>query len=111
MHGVMQDVFFRSCDAAIRFRLIYLRRAARRKHPSNDASTATVPCCYLYLHRCTALSIGHNISMAAFGGTAPMMATGLLQGTRDIASPSALLTISAALTAAGALLLQRWRIR
>lgn len=61
--------------------------------------------------RCTGLSIGHNISMAVFGGTAPMMATALLQGTGDIASPAALLIVSAALTAVGALQLRRWRIR
>ncbi|GLC40924.1 hypothetical protein PLESTB_000966300 [Pleodorina starrii] len=77
--------------------------------------TGALPATFVALfpaeYRCTGLSIGHNISMAAFGGTAPMMATGLLQGTRDIASPSALLTISAALTAVGALLLRRWRIR
>ncbi|GIL59814.1 hypothetical protein Vafri_14542 [Volvox africanus] len=77
--------------------------------------TGALPATFVALfpseYRCTGLSIGHNISMAAFGGTAPMMATGLLQGTKDIASPSALLTISATLTAAGALLLRRWKIR
>ncbi len=61
--------------------------------------------------RCTGLSIGHNISMAVFGGTAPMMATALLQGTGDIASPAALLIVAAALTAVGALQLRRWKIR
>ncbi|GFR43372.1 hypothetical protein Agub_g4444 [Astrephomene gubernaculifera] len=61
--------------------------------------------------RCTGLSIGHNISMAAFGGTAPLAATALLRGTRDVASPAALLVVGAALSAGGALLLRRWKIR
>ncbi|KXZ52077.1 hypothetical protein GPECTOR_10g1100 [Gonium pectorale] len=77
--------------------------------------TGALPATFVALfpteYRCTGLSIGHNLSMAAFGGTAPMMATGLLQGTKDIASPSALLIISAALTAVGALMLRRWKIR
>ncbi|KAG2502082.1 hypothetical protein HYH03_000574 [Edaphochlamys debaryana] len=77
--------------------------------------TGALPATFVALfpseYRCTGLSIGHNLSMAAFGGTAPIMATGLLQGTGDAASPSALLIIGAALTAVGALLLRRFRIR
>ncbi|KAG2439417.1 hypothetical protein HXX76_004774 [Chlamydomonas incerta] len=77
--------------------------------------TGALPATFVALfpaeYRCTGLSIGHNLSMAAFGGTAPIMATGLLRGTGDIASPAALLIIAAAMTAAGALMLKRWRIR
>lgn len=75
------------------------------------ALPATLVALFPTEYRCTGLSIGHNISMAVFGGTAPMMATALLQGTGDIASPAALLIVSAALTAVGALQLRRWRIR
>lgn len=49
--------------------------------------------------------------MAAFGGTAPIMATAIMRSTGDIASPAALLIVSAALSAAGALLLKRWRVK
>lgn len=78
---------------------------------SHNRPLGPSPLCCPHARRCTGLSIGHNLSMAAFGGTAPIMATGLLRGTGDIASPAALLIIAAAMTAAGALMLKRWRIR
>ncbi|MEW5303631.1 MAG: hypothetical protein WDW36_006304 [Sanguina aurantia] len=60
--------------------------------------------------RCTGLSLGHNLSMTVFGGTAPLLATGLLKGTGDLASPAALLIIAASLTCVGALLLRKFGI-
>lgn len=38
--------------------------------------------------RFSGLSIGHNLSMALFGGTAPMVATHLINTTQDLASPA-----------------------
>ena len=52
--------------------------------------------------RFSGLSISHNLSMAIFGGTAPLCATYLLQSTGDLASPSYLL-IGAAIVCIAAL--------
>lgn len=41
--------------------------------------------------RFTGLSVSHNIGMALFGGSAPLLATGLIQLTQDIAAPGFLL--------------------
>lgn len=41
--------------------------------------------------RFTGLSVSHNISMALFGGSAPLLATGLIEITQDIAAPGFLL--------------------
>lgn len=41
--------------------------------------------------RCSGLSIGHNISMAVFGGGAPFVATHLVHYTGNLASPAYLL--------------------
>lgn len=41
--------------------------------------------------RCSGLSIGHNISMAIFGGSAPFLATHLIQYTNNMSSPAFLL--------------------
>lgn len=48
--------------------------------------------------RCSGLSIGHNISMAIFGGSAPLLATELIQGTGNIASPAFLLIAASVLS-------------
>ncbi len=48
--------------------------------------------------RCTGLSVGHNISMAIFGGSAPLVATELIQSTNNIAAPAFLLIAAAALS-------------
>jgi MHS family proline/betaine transporter-like MFS transporter len=48
--------------------------------------------------RCSGLSIGHNLSMAIFGGSAPLLATELIQGTHNIASPAFLLIAASALS-------------
>lgn len=48
--------------------------------------------------RCSGLSIGHNISMAIFGGSAPLLATELIQGTQNIAAPAFLLIAASALS-------------
>ncbi len=47
------------------------------------------------------LSIGHNISMAVFGGTAPIVATALMRHTSDLASPAAMMIVAAVLSIAG----------
>ncbi|KAJ9520048.1 hypothetical protein QJQ45_029983 [Haematococcus lacustris] len=60
--------------------------------------------------RCTGVSVGHNLSMAAFGGTAPLMATGLLSATHDIASPAALMAAAACLSIAGLALMRRQHV-
>ncbi len=41
--------------------------------------------------RCSGLSIGHNISMAIFGGGAPFLAANLIEYTGNLASPAYLL--------------------
>lgn len=41
--------------------------------------------------RCSGLSIGHNISMAIFGGGAPFLATAIIEQTNNLASPAYLL--------------------
>ncbi|MGD0465283.1 MAG: MFS transporter [Gammaproteobacteria bacterium] len=49
--------------------------------------------------RCSGISIAHNISMACFGGTAPLAATYLIQQTEhDLLSPSYLLIIGAVIS-------------
>lgn len=46
--------------------------------------------------RCSGISVAHNISMACFGGTAPLMATYIIQKTNNnLLSPSYLLIIGA----------------
>lgn len=48
--------------------------------------------------RCSGLSIGHNISMAIFGGGAPFFATHLIQYTGNLASPAYLLIAASLLS-------------
>lgn len=48
--------------------------------------------------RCSGLSIGHNISMAIFGGGAPFLATKLIQGSESLTSPAYLLIAAAFLS-------------
>lgn len=48
--------------------------------------------------RFSGLSIGHNISMAIFGGGAPILATHLIQSTGDLSSPAYLLIGASAMS-------------
>ncbi len=48
--------------------------------------------------RCSGLSIGHNISMAIFGGGAPFLATHLIQFTDNLAAPAYMLIIASVLS-------------
>ena len=54
------------------------------------------------------LSLGHNISMAAFGGTAPIIATALIKGTGSMMAPAGMLVVAGALSAVGAWLTRHW---
>lgn len=45
--------------------------------------------------RFTGLSVSHNISMALFGGSAPLLASSLIRMTNDIAAPGFLLMVAA----------------
>jgi len=45
--------------------------------------------------RFTGLSVSHNISMALFGGSAPLLATTLIAAMGDIAAPGILLSLAA----------------
>ncbi len=51
--------------------------------------------------RCTGLSFSHNLAMALFGGTAPMMAMYFIQQTGNLAIPGAYLAIAAAVSFIG----------
>jgi MFS transporter, MHS family, proline/betaine transporter len=57
--------------------------------------------------RFSGLSLAHNISMAVFGGSAPLLATYLIRSTGNLNSPAWLLGGSAILTIIGLLLLSR----
>lgn len=57
--------------------------------------------------RCTGLSIGHNLSMALFGGTAPFIATAMIKGTHNTAAPAGLMIIGAAISLGGLYLCTR----
>lgn len=58
--------------------------------------------------RCTGISVGHNLSMALFGGTAPMAATALLRVTHDDAAiPGVLLVLGAVLSSVGVVMARR----
>ncbi len=48
--------------------------------------------------RCSGLSIGHNISMAIFGGGAPFLATHLIQTTDNLVAPAYMLIIASMLS-------------
>ncbi|MBX9702717.1 MAG: MFS transporter [Silvanigrellaceae bacterium] len=48
--------------------------------------------------RLTGISIGHNLSMAIFGGTAPLLATYCIEKTHHLAFPGILLSVAALLT-------------
>lgn len=70
-----------------------------------------LPACFINLFppqlRCTGVSVAHNLSMALFGGSAPLMATAILHSTGDSASPAALMIIACALSICGALLVHK----
>ena len=74
------------------------------------ALTATLVALFPPEYRCLGLSIGHNISMAAFGGTAPLLATAIIAGSQDIAAPAALLIITGGLSVAGAFATRHFRV-
>lgn len=44
--------------------------------------------CFPITNRYTAIGVGYNLTLAIFGGTAPMIATWLIKATGDIASPA-----------------------
>ena len=48
--------------------------------------------------RCSASSIGYNLSMAAFGGTAPLIATYLIARTSDDFAPAYYLMAAAVIS-------------
>lgn len=51
--------------------------------------------------RFTGLSLSHNISMALFGGSAPFLATYLIEVTSDIAAPAYMLIVASLLCLCG----------
>eukprot|EP00955_Chlamydomonas_euryale_P085628 364124-Chlamydomonas_euryale.AAC.6 len=53
------------------------------------------------------VSVGHNLSMAMCGGTAPLLATALMSGSGSDAAPAGMLA-AAALVSAGGVALGRW---
>ncbi len=52
-------------------------------------------------HRCTGLSLSHNLSMALLGGTAPLVATALIKSTGSVMAPAGMLIVAAAMTVVG----------
>lgn len=54
--------------------------------------------------RFTGLSVSHNVSMALFGGSAPLLATAAIEITQDLASPGYLLMIASLFCIVGVLL-------
>ncbi|MEP9377304.1 MFS transporter [Aquabacter sp. CN5-332] len=71
----------------------------------------TLPAVFVSLHdvamRCTALSLGYNMALAIFGGTAPLVATLLVQGTGWSAAPGLYLALTALVCGGLAFLLPR----
>lgn len=55
--------------------------------------------------RCTVLSVGYNVALAILGGTTPMVAEWLVARTHASLAPAVYLSIAAAITFIGALLL------
>jgi MHS family proline/betaine transporter-like MFS transporter len=59
----------------------------------------TLPAVFVSLHgpalRCTALSVGYNMALALFGGTAPLIATLLVKATGWAAAPGLYLVLTA----------------
>lgn len=62
------------------------------------ASTAMAAEMFPASVRCSALSVGYNVSLAAFGGTAPMVATFLIEHTGESLSIAWYLAAAAAIT-------------
>lgn len=58
-------------------------------------------------YRVTGVSVGHNLSMAIVGGTAPLVATALIKGTNQITSPGWMLVLAGLLTLVGCILSDR----
>lgn len=58
--------------------------------------------------RCSGLSIGHNISMAIFGGGAPFLATYLIAKTNDITAPAYMLIVAAFLSLTAVFFMKEW---
>lgn len=56
--------------------------------------------------RSTGLSLAHNVAMAIFGGTAPLLAAAAVQGS-GLAAVGGILTAAAAVSAAAVLALRR----
>ncbi|GAX83004.1 hypothetical protein CEUSTIGMA_g10431.t1 [Chlamydomonas eustigma] len=62
-------------------------------------------------YRCLGLSVGHNMSMALLGGTAPLIATALITTTGSNTSPGVMLAAAGALTLFGSAGMSRWLFR
>jgi MFS transporter, MHS family, proline/betaine transporter len=56
--------------------------------------------------RCSAMAAGYNVSMAVFGGTAPLIATWLIGRTGNLAAPAWYVAVIAAISAAATLTLK-----
>jgi MHS family proline/betaine transporter-like MFS transporter len=48
--------------------------------------------------RCSAVSIGYNVTLGILGGTTPLVATWLIEWTRNPLSPAFYVTIAAAVS-------------
>ena len=62
----------------------------------------TLTSLFRHEHRCTGLSLGHNLSMALCGGTAPLLATALMERTGSSMAPAGMLVVAALFTLLGA---------
>lgn len=65
------------------------------------ALPSTLTSLFRHEHRCTGLSLGHNLSMALCGGTAPLVATALMDRTGSSMAPAGMLVVAAGLTLLG----------
>ena len=69
-------------------------------HELRNAMPAALVELFPARERYTGLSIGYNLSLALFGGTAPLVATFLIRETGNIMAPSFYVIITAVFTAA-----------
>ena len=56
--------------------------------------------------RFSGISLAHNISMAVFGGTVPLLSSSLIAYTEDLSSPAFILIIAGILSSIGVLCLR-----
>ncbi len=59
--------------------------------PILGTTTATLPALFPAQVRGTGVAVGYNTSFAVFGGTAPLLATSLVEGSGDVLAPAAYL--------------------